>query len=35
MHGDDEVGSADYDFRKLFSKKKLKLSTWLDLKFEN
>ena len=34
MHGDTEVGAAEYDFRKLFKKKKLKLSTWLDLSYE-
>ena len=35
MHDDEEVGSAEYDFRKLFNKKKLKFSTWLDLKYED
>ena len=34
MHNGDEVGTAEYDYRKLFSKKKLKYSTWLDLKYE-
>ena len=34
MHEDEEIGTAMYDFRKLFSKKKLKFSTWLDLNYE-
>jgi len=34
MHDDEEVGLAQYDLRKLFNKKNLKFSTWLDLKYE-
>ena len=34
MHGGEEVGMAEYDLRKLFAKKNLKYSTWLDLKYE-
>ena len=34
MHGSDEIGMAEYDIRKLFNRKNLKFSTWLDLKHE-
>ena len=33
MHEDEEIATAMYDFRKLFSKKNLKFSTWLDLNY--
>ena len=35
MHDGAEVGSASYDIRKLFNKKKYRYSTWLDLKYED
>ena len=34
MHDEEEIGTATYDFRKLFAKKNLKFSTWLDLDYE-
>jgi len=34
LHDGEEVGMATYDLRKLFNKKNLKYSTWLDLKYE-
>ena len=34
MHDGEEIGTAEYDIRKLFVKKKYKFSTWLDLKYE-
>jgi len=34
LHDGEEVGSCSYDIRKLFSKKKYRYSTWLDLTYE-
>ena len=34
MHDEEEVGMAEYDLRKLFNKRNLKYSTWLDLKYD-
>jgi len=35
MHDEEEIGTATYDLRKLFNKKKLKFSTWVDLDYNN